>query len=232
MISYSNEAMAQILVRDIDGDDVKERLQRRAARHGRSMEAEVRDILRDSVKEEDQPGGNWNRDRFPSSEGLASRIGRRFRSCAASPFGAPSRNHHPRHQRHLCLHARYAKYGRQRCAGSTSSREPRSGRRRSRCSEIRFGLEIMPDGRRLVARREAFDRLIAEKLERRVAPFDTAAARETATLMGARQRRGEPRDLRDSMIAGIVLARRATLATRNLRHFNDLGLDLVDPWRP
>jgi predicted nucleic acid-binding protein len=98
--------------------------------------------------------------------------------------------------------------------------------------EIRFGLEIMPDGRRLVARREAFDRLIAEKLERRVAPFDTAAARETATLMGARQRRGEPRDLRDSMIAGIVLARRATLATRNLRHFNDLGLDLVDPWRP
>ena len=56
MISNSNEAMAQILVRDID-DDVKERLQRRAARHGRSMEAEVRDILRDSVKEEDQPGG-------------------------------------------------------------------------------------------------------------------------------------------------------------------------------
>jgi len=44
--------MAQILVRDID-DDVKERLQRRAARHGRSMEAEVRDILRDSVKDEE-----------------------------------------------------------------------------------------------------------------------------------------------------------------------------------
>ena len=51
MISNTNEAMAQILVRDID-DDVKERLQRRAARHGRSMEAEVRDILRDSVKVE------------------------------------------------------------------------------------------------------------------------------------------------------------------------------------
>jgi plasmid stability protein len=48
--------MAQILVRDIE-DDVKERLQRRAARHGRSMEAEVRDILRDIVKEEDWPGG-------------------------------------------------------------------------------------------------------------------------------------------------------------------------------
>ncbi len=44
--------MAQILVRDID-DDVKERLQKRAARHGQSMEAEVRDILRDSVKDEE-----------------------------------------------------------------------------------------------------------------------------------------------------------------------------------
>jgi plasmid stability protein len=46
--------MAQILVRDIE-DDVKERLQRRAARHGHSMEAEVRDILRAVVKDEQAP---------------------------------------------------------------------------------------------------------------------------------------------------------------------------------
>jgi antitoxin FitA len=43
--------MAQIIVRDIE-DDVKERLQRRAARHGHSMEAEIRDILRNVVKED------------------------------------------------------------------------------------------------------------------------------------------------------------------------------------
>jgi plasmid stability protein len=46
--------VAQIIVREIE-DDVKERLQRRAARHGRSMEAEVRDILRDAVKRDQQP---------------------------------------------------------------------------------------------------------------------------------------------------------------------------------
>jgi plasmid stability protein len=50
MISKGS-AVAQILIRDIE-TDVKERLQRRAARHGRSMEAEVRDILRDVVKDE------------------------------------------------------------------------------------------------------------------------------------------------------------------------------------
>lgn len=43
--------MAQILVRDLE-DDIKERLQRRAIRHGHSMEAEARDILRDALKDD------------------------------------------------------------------------------------------------------------------------------------------------------------------------------------
>jgi len=37
-------------------------------------------------------------------------------------------------------------------------------------------------------------------------------------------------DFRDIEIAGIVSARRATLATRNVRHFQDLRIELVDPW--
>jgi antitoxin FitA len=44
--------MTQILVRDID-EETKRRLQRRAKRHGRSMEAEIRDILRDAAKQPD-----------------------------------------------------------------------------------------------------------------------------------------------------------------------------------
>lgn len=43
--------MAQILVRKLD-DDVKEKLQKRARRHGRSTEEEVREILRNAVKGE------------------------------------------------------------------------------------------------------------------------------------------------------------------------------------
>ena len=45
--------MAQFIVRDLE-DDVKARLKRRAAHHGRSMEEEVRHILRDAVKEQNQ----------------------------------------------------------------------------------------------------------------------------------------------------------------------------------
>jgi plasmid stability protein len=43
--------LAQLIVRNLD-DAVKRKLQRRAARHGRSMEEEVRDILRNAVKDE------------------------------------------------------------------------------------------------------------------------------------------------------------------------------------
>jgi len=45
--------MAQFIVRNLE-DDVKARLKRRAAHHRRSMEEEVRHILRDAVKEQNQ----------------------------------------------------------------------------------------------------------------------------------------------------------------------------------
>ena len=48
--------MAQFVVRNIE-NEVKARLQRRAKRHGRNMEEEVREILRDAVKEDDSPTG-------------------------------------------------------------------------------------------------------------------------------------------------------------------------------
>ena len=48
--------MAQLVVRNIE-NAVKARLQRRARRNGRSMEEEVRDILRNAAKDEDVPAG-------------------------------------------------------------------------------------------------------------------------------------------------------------------------------
>jgi antitoxin FitA len=44
--------MVQILVRKLD-DDTKRKLQQRAHRHGRSMEEEVREILRNAVRDEE-----------------------------------------------------------------------------------------------------------------------------------------------------------------------------------
>ena len=95
--------------------------------------------------------------------------------------------------------------------------------------EIRFGLQIMATGQRRSRLLEAFETLI-EKMGHRVAPFDDEAAAQAADLMASRQRQGRPVELRDTMIAGIVSARHATLATRNLVHFEDLAVPVVNPW--
>jgi antitoxin FitA len=48
--------MAQLIVRNLE-EQLKVRLQKRARRHGQSMEEEARDILRDALKQEDVSGG-------------------------------------------------------------------------------------------------------------------------------------------------------------------------------
>ena len=98
--------------------------------------------------------------------------------------------------------------------------------------ETRFGLALMPAGRRRQLLEAAFDDLLREDLENRVLDFDSAAATAAASLAAARQKSGRPADMRDTQIAGIVLARRATLATRNIRHFVDLKISIIDPWAP
>ena len=96
--------------------------------------------------------------------------------------------------------------------------------------ETRFGLALLLSGRRRQRLESEFDRLLQEDLENRVLDFDSAAATEAASLAAARQKSGRPVDMRDTQIAGIALARHATLATRNVRHFADLEISIVDPW--
>ena len=96
--------------------------------------------------------------------------------------------------------------------------------------EARLGLALLPSGRRRQTLEAAFARLLIDDLESRVLDFDSAAATEAASLAAARQKNGRPVDMRDTQIAGIALARRATLATRNVRHFADLKISIVDPW--
>jgi toxin FitB len=95
--------------------------------------------------------------------------------------------------------------------------------------EIRFGLQIMPSGRKQAGLLDRLQ-LLLEKIEDRIAPFDDAAAQLAAELMASRQKKGTARDLRDTMIAGIVLSCHASLATRNISHFSDISAPVVNPW--
>ena len=76
----------------------------------------------------------------------------------------------------------------------------------------------------------AFGQLLEDDLENRVLDFDAVAAVSAALIAADRQKKGRPADLRDTQIAGIARARRATLATRNVRHFADMTIPIINPW--
>lgn len=96
--------------------------------------------------------------------------------------------------------------------------------------ELRYGLKILPLGRRRQKMTEELEAVLQEEIEGRYADFDIPAAEQAAELMAMRKHRGRLLDFRDTMIAGIALAARATLATRNVAHFEDISIAIVNPW--
>lgn len=97
--------------------------------------------------------------------------------------------------------------------------------------ELRFGIEVMPAGHRRRAIEAEVRKLLEVKFLGRIFPFDEDAAEICGRLRASRRAIGRPmHDLADAAIAAIALSRSASLATRNLADFADLGLDLIDPW--
>lgn len=95
--------------------------------------------------------------------------------------------------------------------------------------EIRSALHSMSLGRNQAMLMERFERIL-DKIGHRVAPFDEEAASLSADLTAVRKKRGKIVEVRDTMIAGIVLSVGARLATRNTSHFDDIGAPVINPW--
>ena len=97
-------------------------------------------------------------------------------------------------------------------------------------AEVRTGIAFLPEGRRrqgiAAAANRAFDGLFAG----RVLPFDSAAARAYAEIAAACRAAGRPVSQADGQIAAIARSRGMAVATRNVRDFADMGIDLIDPW--
>jgi toxin FitB len=97
-------------------------------------------------------------------------------------------------------------------------------------AEVRYGLERLPDGYRK-------DRLVAAASEvfaafsEYVLPFDVDAAAHYAMIVAHRDRVGLPIEGFDAQIAAICRARGAALATRNVKDFQETGIDVIDPWQ-
>jgi toxin FitB len=96
--------------------------------------------------------------------------------------------------------------------------------------EIRVGIQLLPISPRRRALEDAFRSVVEGDLEGRIAGFDLQAAEATAALAARRRLAGRMVEIRDTQIAGIALAHVATIATRNVRDFDDLTTPVVNPW--
>lgn len=96
--------------------------------------------------------------------------------------------------------------------------------------EIRYGIKRLPESRRRNELEEGFQRALDHMFHDRLLPFDDDAAHSAAVLSADWTRRGQVMEMRDTMIAGIVVSRGAEFATRNVRNFADLDVPVIDPW--
>lgn len=96
-------------------------------------------------------------------------------------------------------------------------------------AEIMAGLAVLPEGRRrdvlTSAALAAMGRLGA------TLPLTPEAADRYGAVVAARRAMGRPIGAMDALVAAIVLEAGGTLATRNDRDFDGLGIELIDPWQ-
>jgi predicted nucleic acid-binding protein len=96
-------------------------------------------------------------------------------------------------------------------------------------AEIRYGIERLDEGRRKELLRVTAGEVFAEFGEQ-LLPFDAAAAVHYALVVTHRDGLGLPIDGFDAQIAAICRANNAILATRNLKVFQHVGIEVINPW--
>lgn len=97
-------------------------------------------------------------------------------------------------------------------------------------AELRYGVAILPAGRRQTALASTINAILREDFEGRILPFDSEAAREYADMAAARRAAGRSVAPADCQIAAIARSRGMAVATRNVRDFDGIGVEVVDPW--
>ena len=97
-------------------------------------------------------------------------------------------------------------------------------------AELRFGAAILPPGRRRDTLFLEIDAMLRDAFEDRVLPFDSDAARAYGNIAAVRRSAGRSVAPADCQIAAIAASRDMAVATRNVRDFEDMGIEIVDPW--
>jgi len=96
--------------------------------------------------------------------------------------------------------------------------------------EILYGIRLLSDGKRRRGLWDAAKKIFDDDFADQVLRFDSDAADMYAEIAASRRAAGKPISQFDAMIVAMACSRGASLATRNVRDFEDCGVDVINPW--
>ena len=97
-------------------------------------------------------------------------------------------------------------------------------------AEILYGIERLPDGRRKRSFAAMAAAMFEEDFSGRILSFDSEAAVHYAEQVAASESEGRQVHVADAQIAAICIQRGAVLATRNIKDFETLSVETINPW--
>lgn len=97
-------------------------------------------------------------------------------------------------------------------------------------AELRYGVAVLPDGRRKLGLGAALEGRVVALFGERVLAFDSAAADAYALIRSRARAAGHAIAPADGYIAATAAARGFTVATRDIRPFVAAGIPVIDPW--
>ena len=97
-------------------------------------------------------------------------------------------------------------------------------------AELRYGAAVLPAGRRRDTLFLRIEAMLRDAFDDRVLPFDSDAARAYGNIAALRRSAGRPVAPADCQIAATAASRGMAVATRNVRDFEGMGIEILDPW--
>ena len=95
--------------------------------------------------------------------------------------------------------------------------------------ELDFGIGLLPPGRRRDSIGAILSTFVTEYGDR-ILPVGYSEAIQAAEFRAQMHSSGRTLDLGDALIAGTAKTNALAIATRNVRNFENLDLEVVNPW--
>lgn len=98
-------------------------------------------------------------------------------------------------------------------------------------SELAFGVARLPEGQRKAQMQDWLSHDLQQRFIGRILPVSDTIGLCCGEFRAIRQSCGRPLALADGLIAATAASHAMTLVTRNIKDFEELGLDLINPWQ-